>query len=146
MNRIYRGAAEVLVWLGPDEAGVASRAVAMIENLAEVFQDQNRMDVFRREHLEELAERDAETWEPLSRLTKLPWVRRTGSQIHSSPHQLMLAVVQTHMDRPRDRYDGASNSVLGRLRLGVLGTPLFRQLYSKPRVPSSSSSVPDLHA
>lgn len=75
MNRIYRGAAQVLVWLGPDETQVAPKAVAMIEDLAEVFQDQDRMDVFRREHLEELAERDAETWEPLSRLTKLPWVR-----------------------------------------------------------------------
>ena len=74
MNRIYRGAAQVLVWLGEDNDGVAEEAATMIERLASVFRDEKQMEVFRREHVSELAQRKTSEWEPLARLTKLPWV------------------------------------------------------------------------
>ncbi|KAH8178217.1 heterokaryon incompatibility protein (HET) domain-containing protein [Sarocladium implicatum] len=76
MNRVYRGAAQVLVWLGEDDDGVAEEAARTVERLSEIFKDDKRMEVFRREHLNDLAQRTAAEWEPLAKLTKLAWFNR----------------------------------------------------------------------
>jgi hypothetical protein len=74
MNAIYRGAEQVLVWLGRDTERMADQAVAMVEHLDKVFRDEELHREFRRQHSEELARQSAGPWVPLSKLTQLSWV------------------------------------------------------------------------
>lgn len=74
MNAIYKGAEHVLVWLGPDQQGVAHNAMTMIHYLNGVFNNEEMHDEFRRVHSEELVKQDRAPWMPLANLTRLPWV------------------------------------------------------------------------
>ncbi|RGP64113.1 hypothetical protein FLONG3_9659 [Fusarium longipes] len=76
MNAIYQGADHVLVWLGPDQKGVAHRAMTMIHYLNGVFNNEEMHNEFRRVHSEELLKQDRTPWAPLSDLTRLPWFGR----------------------------------------------------------------------
>ncbi|KAK7429583.1 hypothetical protein QQZ08_003963 [Neonectria magnoliae] len=76
MNAIYKGAEHVLVWLGPDNEGVAHDAVRMVHHLHQVFEDEAKHAAFKRAHSEELMKQDKGLWVPLSKLTKLPWFNR----------------------------------------------------------------------
>lgn len=148
MNRIYRGASEVLVWLGPDDEGVAPGAFRIVRELEEVFGNEEKMEVFRREHLEELAERNAEAWKPLSRLTKLPWVSNCPHRDSVPPASIPTYTqpVQPNLDRPRDRHSSTSNSLLGQIRLSYLDDPLLRQLHPQPGFPPPPRTLSDLHS
>lgn len=91
MNAVYKGAARILVWLGRDDEGVAAEAVRMVERLDGVFRDEEAHERFRRAHSEELAKQRREPWVPLSKLTRLPWVRCLCPpplvvNLHSPPH------------------------------------------------------------
>ncbi|KAJ4261591.1 hypothetical protein NW762_007022 [Fusarium torreyae] len=76
MNAIYKGAQHVLVWLGPDNSGVAHEAMTMIHYLHGVFTNDEMHDEFRQAHSEELLSQDRTPWEPFSNMTKLPWFNR----------------------------------------------------------------------
>ena len=88
MNAVFKGAARILVWLGRDPEGVAAAAVRMVEHLDGVFRDDEAHERFKMEHSEQLAKQKREPWVPLSKLTRLPWVRClylvliSSSQLH----------------------------------------------------------------
>lgn len=81
MNAIYKGAKHILVWLGPDEDGVAKDAVTHIHHLHGIFDDDLAHDAFKRAHSEELLLQSKEPWVPFSKLTRLPWVSDQGDWI-----------------------------------------------------------------
>lgn len=85
MNRIYKNARHVLVWLGQDEKGpseqrVAESAFNLVRKLDETFRDEAEREKFHTEHTGENLERQSrDPWVPLDHLTDLPWVRRTAA-------------------------------------------------------------------
>jgi hypothetical protein len=80
MNAIYEGSRRVLVWLGRDYDGVAAEAARMVKHLGGIFKDDVAHEAFHRAHSEDLANQSEEPWIPLSKLTKLPWVRLSSSR------------------------------------------------------------------
>ncbi|KAL8336919.1 hypothetical protein RB601_008427 [Gaeumannomyces tritici] len=76
MNRIFKGARHVLVWLGPDRDGFARAAVETVHRLHGVFTDEEKHGAFQQAHSEGLEQQDGHAWVPLSKLTKLPWFGR----------------------------------------------------------------------
>lgn len=79
MNAIYKGSRRVLVWLGRDEDAVGEDAVKTVRQLREVFADDEAHQAFLRRHSEQLIEQSGKPWVPLSKLTKLSWVRMLPS-------------------------------------------------------------------
>lgn len=75
MNVVYQNAERVLVWLGPDEDGVAQAVADMVTHLDAVFGNEDLHKDFQLACSEGLDAQDPETWRPLAMLTKLPWVR-----------------------------------------------------------------------
>lgn len=74
MNAIYKGASRIVVWLGPDEDGVAEQAVRLVHRLHDVFADEKAHATFKKAHSEDLGKQSRGDWEPLAKLTKLTWV------------------------------------------------------------------------
>lgn len=74
MNLVYKNATQVLVWLGPDDEAVAEDAVRMISHLNSVFADEESHAIFRKAHTEDLSKQDPAPWQPLAKLSMLPWV------------------------------------------------------------------------
>jgi Heterokaryon incompatibility protein (HET) len=74
MNQIYKNAARALVWLGKDDEGIALQATRFVRDLKDVLDDPTKAEQFRLAHSEQLHERAEEPWEPLKKLTRLPWV------------------------------------------------------------------------
>ncbi|KAI0974172.1 heterokaryon incompatibility protein-domain-containing protein [Xylaria arbuscula] len=77
MNRIYKCADHVLVWLGKDEEGVADVAFEHVRALAETFADQIKYEQFVADHTgENIKFRSNKDWAPIQHLTSLPWVTK----------------------------------------------------------------------
>ncbi|KAG8414073.1 hypothetical protein J3458_011726 [Metarhizium acridum] len=76
MNEVYKAAARMLVWLGPDEKGDALRAKDTVDYLHVVFGDEDAHREFRIAHSEQLYRQDHVPWIPFASLTKLPWFGR----------------------------------------------------------------------
>ncbi|KAK6223971.1 hypothetical protein LQW54_000117 [Pestalotiopsis sp. IQ-011] len=76
MNRIYRGASHVLVWLGHDNSRAAAAAFGLFRGLAKIFSDEEGRKAFELEHLENPSEKSEEAWGPLKTFTNLPWFTR----------------------------------------------------------------------
>lgn len=76
MNRIYRGASHVLVWLGRDNSHAAAAAFGLFRDLAKIFSDEEGRKQFELEHLENPSEKSEEAWGPLKNFTNLPWFTR----------------------------------------------------------------------
>lgn len=74
MNQIYRSAAQVLVWLGRDDKGFASRAFSKIRYLNTIFSNKSQYERFLKAHSEDLEQQPRGSWMPLTKLTQLPWV------------------------------------------------------------------------
>lgn len=74
MNAIYKDAQHILVWLGPEDEGVAEEAVTMISYLHGVFTQEEMHNEFKLAHSEALWKQDRDPWVPLSKLTRLSWV------------------------------------------------------------------------
>jgi hypothetical protein len=87
MNRIYKNASHVLVWLGQDEKGpdgksVAESAFNLVRKLDETFRDEAKREKFHTDHTgENLEKQSRDPWVPLDHLTELPWVRRTSALV-----------------------------------------------------------------
>lgn len=113
MNAIYKGAKHVLVWLGPDEQGVAQKAKTMIYYLQGVFNNEEMHREFWRVHSEELLSQDREPWMPLSSLTKQPWVSSYENAIRECKSSMLIKTVQSYVDRSRNWHRSTSDIVLG---------------------------------
>jgi hypothetical protein len=74
MNRIYKNASHVLVWLGPDGQAMAEPAFKLVRELYEIFEDEEKHEKFRIDHTDHLKERSKDPWIPLTHVTHLPWV------------------------------------------------------------------------
>ena len=76
MNRVYKHASRVLVWLGPDDTGLAKPAFELVHNLHHIFQDELRRAKFSTAATKGLEEQSRDTWNTLDHLTGRPWVSR----------------------------------------------------------------------
>ena len=81
MNRIYKSASHVLVWLGADEGGIAKAAFQLVHELNETFGKEDKRAKFDAEHADT---RETQDWlkqwlSPLDHLTRLTWVIQTGA-------------------------------------------------------------------
>jgi hypothetical protein len=74
MNRIYKNASHVLVWLGPDDKSMAKPAFKLVRELNEIFKDKEKLEKFHIDHTDHLNERSKDQWIPLMHVTDLPWV------------------------------------------------------------------------
>lgn len=74
MNRIYRDAAHVMVWLGDDEDHDAKSAFNLVKILGPMFADgpTKHALVAKQAHL--VRSFEGRSWEPLGNLFQLPWV------------------------------------------------------------------------
>ena len=61
MNRVYKHASRVLVWLGPDDTGLAKPAFELVHNLHHIFQDEMRRAKFSTAATKGLEEQSRDT-------------------------------------------------------------------------------------
>ena len=76
MNRVYKHASRVLVWLGPDDTGLAKPAFELVHNLDHIFQDEIKRAHFSTAATKDLEEQSRDRWNTLDHLTGCPWVSR----------------------------------------------------------------------
>ena len=76
MNRIYKRASHILVWLGPDDTGLAKPAFELVHSLDHIFQDETKRAEFSTAATKELSQQSRERWNTLDHLTGRPWVSR----------------------------------------------------------------------
>lgn len=82
MNKIYKNASHVLVWLGqdakgPNEKSVAESAFNLIRELDKIFEDESESEKFHTAHTgKNLEKQSRDPWLPLDHLTELPWFTR----------------------------------------------------------------------
>ncbi|KAJ2992898.1 hypothetical protein NUW58_g2016 [Xylaria curta] len=77
MNRIYKCANHVLVWLGADEQGAAEAAFGRVKALAKTFVDVGKYEEFVADHTgDNFKLRSQEDWASIQHLTSLPWFER----------------------------------------------------------------------
>jgi hypothetical protein len=121
MNRIYKNASHVLVWLGPDDEAMAEPAFKLVRQLNEIFEDKEKREKFHIEHTDQLEERPKDPWIPLTHLTRLPWVSQVAaipSPRNTKPMPLLtsmsLTPVHSCVDSTGDWDQGARNALLGR--------------------------------
>lgn len=76
MNRIYKRASHILVWLGPDDTGLAKPAFELVHNLDHIFQDEIKRAEFSTAAMKELSQQSRERWNTLDHLRRRPWVSR----------------------------------------------------------------------
>jgi hypothetical protein len=116
MNRIYKNASHVLVWLGLDDQAMAEPAFKLVRELDEIYQDEEKREKFRIDHTDYLEEHSKDPWIPLTHVTHLPWVSRAEA-IHP-PMPLLTSMsptpVNPRVGGTRDRDQGAHNALLGR--------------------------------
>ena len=91
MNRIYKNASHVLVWMGLDDQAMAEPAFKLVRELDEIYQDEEKREKFRIDHTDYLEERSKDPWFPLTHVTHLPWVSRAEA-IH--PLRILLVVIR----------------------------------------------------
>ena len=74
MNRIYKNASRVLVWLGSDNEGAATAAFKLEQELDEIFRDAEKHQQFRIDNTTKLERSSRALWAPLHNLTNVFWV------------------------------------------------------------------------
>jgi hypothetical protein len=74
MNRLYRRAGHVLVWLGLDTEGNAHSAFKFIITLDQIFHNTDKSMEFHIAYTKELGTQQREAWVHLYRLMELKWV------------------------------------------------------------------------
>ncbi len=79
MNRVYKHASRVLVWLGPDDTGLAKPAFELVHNLDHIFQDEIRRAEFSTAATKHLEEQSRDRWNTLDHLTGCAWVSRKST-------------------------------------------------------------------
>ena len=86
MSRIYKRAGHILVWLGPDDTGLAKPAFELVHSLDRIFQDEIERAEFSAAAMKDLGQQSRERWNTLDHLTGRPWVSRKippeGNQRH----------------------------------------------------------------
>ena len=74
MNRIYKQASHVLVWLGRDQYGMAQPAFDLVLKLSDTFKSNVESNQSQDDLIGSLEKIPKDQWEPLNHLTDLPWV------------------------------------------------------------------------
>jgi len=74
MNKIYKNANQVLVWLGCDEVKIAKGVFDLIKLLERKFRDKEKADRITAHQREELCWISEDLWRNLAQLYNLPWV------------------------------------------------------------------------
>jgi hypothetical protein len=74
MNRIYKHASRVLVWLGADDKGLAKSAFDLVQELYKTLENEAERENFRVAYTENLEQQSRDRWDALDHLTDLPWV------------------------------------------------------------------------
>ena len=74
MNRIFKNADHVLVWLGLDEKTVARSAFNFVHELNNIFKDVEKSKMFHTSHTAELGRQSRDSWNILDDLMQLEWV------------------------------------------------------------------------
>lgn len=92
MNQIFKGAAKVIVWLGPDPALTAQKAFELMTTIYGVFQGLQKDEYSCWEkHIEASGDLSkSETWSPVRDIFEKAWVRDSQSanfafRIRSNP-------------------------------------------------------------
>lgn len=78
MNKIYKNASHVLVWLGLDMANEAKPAFDLVHNVDMRLQDRTEHEKFYIQFTKDLNSQSIEEWKPLDHLTNLTWVSCSG--------------------------------------------------------------------
>ncbi|KAI0813012.1 HET-domain-containing protein [Xylaria sp. FL0064] len=76
MNRLYKHAGHVLVWLGPDKDGIAKSTFQSIIELDNIFRDEKKAIDFHFAYTRDLVTQSRESWVLLDRLMELEWFTR----------------------------------------------------------------------
>ncbi|KAI1270831.1 HET-domain-containing protein [Xylaria sp. FL0933] len=76
MNRLYKHAGHVLVWLGPDKDGIARSTFQSIIELDNLFLDEKKAIDFHFAYTRDLETQSRESWVHLDRLMELEWFTR----------------------------------------------------------------------
>lgn len=76
MYRVYKHASHVLVWLGPDDFGLAKPAFELVHSLDHIFQDKTKRANFCIAATKDLEKQPRERWIALDHLIGRPWVSR----------------------------------------------------------------------
>lgn len=76
MNRIYKRASHILVWLGPDDTSLAKPAFELVHSLDHIFQDEIKRAEFSTAAMKDLGQQSRERWNTLDHLTGRPWVSK----------------------------------------------------------------------
>ena len=116
MNRIYKHASHVLVWLGPDDTGLAKPAFELVHSLDRIFQDEIGRGKFSTAHTKDLEEQSRDRWNALDHLTERPWVSRNTNirrKRNASTNCPRLFLVYTRLDSTGDRNESSGDLVLG---------------------------------
>lgn len=74
MNKIYKNANHVLVWLGLDKANEAKPAFDLIHDVDMRLQDDAEREKFHFQFTRDLGSQSIEEWKALDHLTNLKWV------------------------------------------------------------------------
>lgn len=74
MNRIYKNASHVLVWLGLDMADEAKPAFDLVHDIDRRLQDKAEREKFYFQFTKDLSSQSVEEWKALDHLTNLTWV------------------------------------------------------------------------
>jgi hypothetical protein len=74
MNKIYKNANQVLVWLGCDEVKIAKSVFDLIKLLERKFRDKEKVDRITAHQREELYWISEDLWRNVAQLYNLPWV------------------------------------------------------------------------
>ncbi|KAI1354707.1 HET-domain-containing protein [Xylaria sp. FL0043] len=76
MNRLYKHAGHVLVWLGPDKDSIAKSTFQYIIELDNIFRDEKKAIDFHFAYTRDLETQSRESWVHLDRLMELEWFTR----------------------------------------------------------------------
>jgi hypothetical protein len=112
MNKIYKNASHVLVWLGLDKENEAKSAFGLIHQIDERLLDEAEQRKFHFQFTQNLERQSMQEWKALNDLTKRSWVSDSSRRV--VVRFLTSCSVQTRLDSPRNRNRGSSNDVLGR--------------------------------
>ncbi len=90
MNRLYKHARHILVWLGSDTESVAESAFNFVLELDKIFQDVKRSEGFHVACTKDLEIQSRKPWVHLDRLMQLGWVRLLRAHIVPSRISLIM--------------------------------------------------------
>jgi hypothetical protein len=74
MNKIYKNASRVIVWVGLDDENEAEPAFQLIHEIDKTLQDEVKRKSFHIRFTGELDDQSKDEWEPLRHLTSRSWV------------------------------------------------------------------------